>query len=326
MSNNSSHSSDLEKNISTLYSEIIPPMKVENKIKTSFDRLRRSRLYVPGNQPKKILKAGTYSPDCIILDLEDSVPLSEKDNARIIVRNALCIADFNGAERMVRINPGTKGLTDLKYIIAQNVHVVLVPKVENGEQIIEIDNTINEIMKANNRKEKVFIIPIIESARGVLNALNIAESSSNIVALTIGLEDYAKDLGINNTTSGEESYFARSMVLHAAKAVGIQALDSVHGNFRDEKSLRNSVRANKALGFVGKGCIHPNQIIPIHEEFTPTTKEVSKATEIIKIFDSAIDNKTGVFELDGKMIDLPIVAKAKQTIKLAIACGLISKD
>ena len=116
------------------------------------------------------------------------------------------------------------------------------------------------------------------------------------------------------------------MVLHAAKAVGIQALDSVHGNFRDEKSLRNSVRANKALGFVGKGCIHPNQIIPIHEEFTPTTKEVSKATEIIKIFDSAIDNKTGVFELDGKIIDLPIVAKAKQTIKLAIACGLISKD
>lgn len=326
MSEPSKKNLDLEKTVQALYSESIPPMRDENEILTSGDRLRRSRLYVPGNQPKKILKAGTDFPDCIILDLEDSVPPHEKDKARIIVRNALRMADFQGAERNVRINSGEDGFTDLEFIIAQNVHAILIPKVESCDQIVRINNTINEILKVCGREEPVFIIPIIESAHGVLNALEIAESSSNIIGLTIGLEDYTADLGINKTITGEESFFARSMVLHAAKAAGIQALDSVHGDFRDEKSLRRSVRESKALGFVGVGCIHPNQIIPIHEEFSPLEIEISKAKEIIKGFDLAIANGTSVFELDGKMIDAPVVKRAKQTIQLAIACGSLSKD
>ena len=316
----------LEKAVQALYSDSIPPMRDENKTLITGDRLRRSRLYVPGNQPKKILKAGTYSPDCIILDLEDSVPQKEKDNARIIVRNALRMVDFNGAEKMVRINSNNTGMIDLEFIIAQNVHVIVIPKVESSDQIIRFVKKINELLKVCGRREPVFIIPIIESAHGVLNALEIAKSSPNIIGLTIGLEDYTADLGINKTITGEESFFARSMVLHAAKATGIQALDSVHGDFRDEKSLRRSVRESKALGFVGVGCIHPNQIIPIHEEFSPLEIEISKAKEIIKGFDLAITNGTGVFELEGKMIDAPIVKRAKQTIKLAIACGSLSKD
>ena len=326
MSKPSKNNLHIEKAVQALYSDSIPPMRDENVILTSSDRLRRSRLYVPGNQPKKILNAGTYSPDCIILDLEDSVPPNEKDKARIIIRNALRMADFQGAERMVRINSGEDGFTDLEFIIAQNVHAILIPKVESCDQIVRINNTINEILKVCGREEPVFIIPIIESAHGVLNALEIAESSPNIIGLTIGLEDYTADLGINKTITGEESFFARSMVLHAAKATGIQALDSVHGDFRDEKSLRRSVRESKALGFVGVGCIHPNQIIPIHEEFSPSDIEISKAKEIIKGFDLAVANGTGVFELDGKMIDAPVVERAKQTIKLAIACELIFED
>ena len=318
--------SELEKAVKELYSEAEPPMKAENKLKTNRNRLRRSRLYVPGNQPNKILKAGTYFPDCIILDLEDSVPPDEKDKARIIVRNALRMADFQGAERMVRINSGEVGFKDLEFIVAQNVHAILVPKVETGHQIVEINNIINQIMEDCNREEPVFIIPIIESARGVLKALEIADSSFNNIGLTIGLEDYTTDIGTQKTLKGKESFFARSMILHAAKAAGIQALDSVHGDFRDENSLRISIRESKKLGFEGKGCIHPNQIIPIHEEFSPSDIEISQAKEIIKGFDLAIANGTGVFELDGKMIDAPVVERAKQTIKLAIACELIFED
>ncbi len=288
-----------------------------NMALTSHDRIRRSRLYVPGNQPEKILKAKNYSPDCIILDLEDAIPFMDKEKARVIVRNALRVVDFQGIERMVRINSSDIGLKDLEYIIPQNVHVVLVPKVESADQIKKIEITINEIKTACGREDDIFIIPIIESARGVLNALKIAESSPNIIGLTIGLEDYTLDLGVRRTKAGDESFFARSMILHAAKAVGIQALDSVHVNFTDEKSLRKSVRKSIALGFVGIGCIHPNQIIPIHEEFFPSKKEILNAKAIIQGFDLALENGKGVFEHHGKMIDVPTVDKARNIIKLA---------
>ncbi len=290
---------------------------------TSYDRIRRSRLYVPGNQPEKILKAKNYSPDCIILDLEDAIPFMDKEKARVIVRNALRVVDFQGIERMVRINSSDIGLKDLEYIVPQYVHAVLVPKVESADQIKKIEITINEIKTACGREDDIFIIPIIESARGVLNALKIAESSRNIIGLTIGLEDYTSDLGVRRTKVGDESFFARSMILHAAKAVGIQALDSVHVNFTDEKSLRKSVKKSIALGFVGIGCIHPNQITPIHEEFIPSKKEILNAKAIMQGFDLALENGKGVFEHHGKMVDAPTVDKARDTIRLANAYRLM---
>ena len=250
--------------------ESLPPMKDFCLIKSAIDKFRRSRLYVPGNQPKMMLNAGINNPDGIILDLEDAVLPSEKEDTRFVVRNALRSIDFLGAERMVRINQGDAGLKDLEFAVPHNVHLILIPKVENAETIKKVDNRIVEISKECERKAPVFLMPIIESARGVLNALQIAEASQNNVALAIGLEDYTADIGAQRTEKGYESFFARSMILNAARAAGIQAIDSVYSDIANEAGLRASVREAKALGFDGKGCIHPRQIGPIHEEFAPS--------------------------------------------------------
>ncbi|MCK5329776.1 MAG: citrate lyase ACP, partial [Candidatus Marinimicrobia bacterium] len=177
-----------------LEAECLPPMKAFCTYATCRDKFRRSRLYLPGNQPKLMLNAGIHQPDGLILDLEDSVGQNEKEATRYLVRNALRSLDFFGAERMVRINQGEMGLTDLEFIVPHNVHLILVPKVESADQIIAIDKKIAEISKTCGRTEPVYLMPILESGRGILKALEIAEASSNNVALAIGLEDYTADL------------------------------------------------------------------------------------------------------------------------------------
>lgn len=305
--------------------ESLPPMKPHCKIKSTRDRFRRSRLYIPGNQPKLMLNAGIHKPDGIILDLEDAVAPPEKESARFIVRNALRTLDFFAAERMVRINQGEMGITDLEYIVPHNVHLILVPKVECGEQLKAVDKKINRVMKACGRKEPVYIMPIVESAKGVMHALEIAEASPNNVALTIGLEDYTADIGTIRTDEGRESFFARNTIINAARAAGLQAIDTVSVDIGDEEALRSSAREAKALGFDGKGCIHPRQIQSIHEEFAPTVDEIEKAKKIVLAFDDARKQGLGVVSLGSKMIDAPVVRKAGQTIELAIASGLVSK-
>jgi len=294
--------------------------------KSSRDRFRRSRLYLPGNQSKLMLNAGIHKPDGIILDLEDSVSPSEKEDTRFIVRNALRSINFYGAERMVRINQGELGLKDLEFIVPHNVHLILIPKVESAAEIKIIDGRILEISKECVRKEPVYLMPIIESGRGVLKALEIAEASPNIVALAIGLEDYTADLGVPRTEDGKESFFARSMIVNAARAAGIQAIDTVYSDVGNEIGLRDSVREAKSLGFDGKGCIHPRQIQPIHEEFAPSTEEIEKAKKIKLAFDEAEKKGLGVVSLGSKMIDPPVVKRALHTINLAIASNLLNPD
>ena len=306
--------------------ESLPPMKNYCISTSSRDRFRRSRLYLPGNQSKLMLNAGIHNPDAIILDLEDAVSPSEKEDTRYIVRNALRTLNFFGAERMVRINQGELGLKDLEFIVPHNVHLILVPKVENSEEIKTIDERILEISKECRRKEPVFLMPIIESGRGVLKALEIAEASPNIVALAIGLEDYTADLGVPRTEKGGESFFARSMIVNAARAVGIQAIDTVYSDVGNENGLRESVKEAKSLGFDGKGCIHPRQIKPIHEEFAPSVEQIEKAKKITLAFDEAEKKGIGVVSLGSKMIDPPVVKRALHTINLAIASNLLNPD
>jgi len=221
--------------------ESVIPMKEFCKYASSRDRFRRSRLYLPGNQSKLMLNAGIHKPDGIILDLEDSISPSEKEDTRYVVRNALRTLDFLGAERMVRINQGTMGLKDLEFIVPHNVHLILIPKVESVEGIKIIDERILEIAKECGRKEPVFLMPIIESGRGILKALEIAEASPNIVALAIGLEDYTADLGVPRTEEGKESFFARSMIVNAARAACVQAIDTVYSDVGNEIGLRDSI-------------------------------------------------------------------------------------
>jgi citrate lyase subunit beta/citryl-CoA lyase len=287
------------------------------------DRLRRSRLYLPGDQPKLFINAGIHKGDGLILDLEDSVSPANKDSARILVRNALRSVDFMGAERMVRINQLPMGLEDLAEIIPQKPHLILVPKVENPDQICEIDQRIDSILAQDKSAQNVYLMPILESALGIINAYPIAKSSERIVALAIGLEDYTADIGTQRTNEGKESYFARSMLINAARAAGIQAIDTVFSDVSDMDGLRESVIEAKSLGFDGKGCIHPRQIAVIHEAFAPSTEEIEKAKRIVKAFDEAEKNGKGVVSLGTKMIDPPVVKRAVKTIELAVREGII---
>jgi citrate lyase subunit beta/citryl-CoA lyase len=293
---------------------------------TERDRFRRSRLYLPGNEPKFFLNAGLHRPDGIILDLEDSVAPPEKDAARLIVRNALRCVDFYGAERMVRINQGDLGTADLEAVVPQRPNVILIPKVEDPAQVKEVDLRIAEIRDRAGFTEPIWLMPIIESALGGVKAFEIAGASPNVVALAVGLEDYTADIGVQRTNEGRESFYLRSQVVNAARAARVQPIDTVFSDVSDMDGLRESVVEAKMLGFDGKGCIHPRQIPVIHEAFAPEEKELAKAKRIVRAFREAEAKGLGVVSLGSKMIDPPVVKRAEHTIDLAIAAGVLAAD
>lgn len=300
----------------------LPEFQPHAQYPTERDRFRRSRLYLPGNEPKFMLNAGLHHPDGVILDLEDSVAPAVKDEARLLVRNALRSLDFKGCERMVRINQGKRGLEDLDYIIPYNVHVVLIPKVEDDDYVEDVDERIGSILKDQGIDRPVYLMPIVESALGVIKAYKIAKASKNNCALTIGLEDYTADIGTQRTDEGHESFLARSMVVNAARAVRIQPIDTVYSDVSNMEGLRASVLEAKSLGFDGKGCIHPRQIPVIHEAFAPSTTELEKAQKIVAAFEEAEAKGLGAVSLGSKMIDPPVVKRAQRVVALARAMGM----
>ena len=306
--------------------EYLLPVNKKNIYPSKIDRLRRSRLYLPGNEPKFFVNAGLHNPDGIILDLEDSVAHTEKDAAQLIVRNALRSVDFYGAEKMVRINQLPRGLEDLKYIVPHNVHVILIPKCESAGQVQQVEQEVDRLKKEYNVKNEIYFMPIVESALSVIRAYEIASASKNICALTIGLEDYTADIGTQRTNEGKESFFARSMVVNAAKAAGVQAIDTVFSDVNDMEALRQSVIEAKSLGFEGKGCIHPRQIQVVHEAFAPTPEEITKAKKIVLAFEEAKKQGLGVVSLGSKMIDAPVVKRALRSIFLALQNNLIDAN
>ena len=306
--------------------QFLPDIIEENKYKSSKERFRFSRLYLPGNTPSMMLNAGIHFPNGIILDLEDAVAPAKKDEARFLVRNALRQVNFYGAERMVRINQGERGIEDLKYIVPHNVHVIIVPKCENAEDIKKLDTEIEKIKSKNNITEQIFYMPIIESALGVEKAFEIDVASENVAALAIGLEDFTADLGVKRTKVATESLYARTRLVNACKAAGIQPIDSVFSDVGDMDGLKENVRISKSLGFEGMGCIHPRQISVIHENFAPEADEIEKAKKIVNAFIEATEKGLGVISLGTKMIDPPVVKRAQNTINLAINLNIISKN
>jgi len=268
-----------------------------------------------------MLNAGIHQPQGIILDLEDSVAPPRKAEAQILVRNALLAVNFHGAERMVRINQLPLGLEDLEEIIPQPVQVVLIPKCESDLQVKEVQERIERILSRRQMKRSIYLMPIIESCLGVEHAYRIASASSLVVAMAIGLEDYTADLGVSRTTGGDESFYARTRVVNACKAAGIQPIDSVFSDVDDRQGLKATVKRSRALGFEGMGCIHPRQVGLIHGGFTPTDQEIEKAEKIVAAFREAEKIGAGVVSLGSKMIDAPVVQKAKQTLELALQLG-----
>jgi citrate lyase subunit beta/citryl-CoA lyase len=285
-------------------------------------RYRFTRLYIPGNSPKLMLNAGIHKADGIILDLEDSVAPTRKNEARVLVRNALRTLNFYDSERMVRINQLPLGLDDLDIIVPQNPDVILIPKTENPGQVQKVADRIEKL----NKKKKIWLIPIIESAIGIENAFQIASSSSGIVAVVIGLEDYTADIGVNRTKSGEESIYARLRIVNACKAAGIQPLDSVYPDVADEEGLVESAIRSRSLGFEGMGCIHPRQIRPVRNCFMPGPEEIDQACRIVLAYETAESKGLGVVSLGSKMIDRPVVNRALATIKLAEKSDMLIKS
>jgi citrate lyase subunit beta/citryl-CoA lyase len=304
----------------------LPDFLDENRYATTRDRFRFSRLYLPGNTPGLMINAGLHSADGIILDLEDSVAPEKKDEARILVRNALRQINFCGAERMVRINQGERGLEDLHYVIPHNVNLVLLPKCETSEYIKKAEEEISRIKMEFNLENQVFLMPIIESALGIENSFEIARGSASVVAVAIGLEDFTADMGVSRTLEGTESFYARSRLVVAAKAAGIQPIDSVFSDVGDMEALKDNVRVSKSLGFEGMGCIHPRQIQVIRAGFAPDEKEIEKSKKIVLAFEAAKLNGLGVVALGSKMIDPPVVARAQKIMDLAVRLGIISSD
>jgi citrate lyase subunit beta/citryl-CoA lyase len=287
------------------------------------DRLRRSRLYLPGAEPKYFVNAGLHYSDAIILDLEDSVHPAEKDASRVLVRNTLRAVDFGATERMVRINQLPLGYQDLEEVIPERPDLILIPKVEHPQQVLEVDRKISDIETHEGIKQPIWIMPILESALGIENAFAIATASDRVCALTIGLEDYTADLGIARTRTGEETQFARFRVVNAAKAAGLQAIDSVFSDVADMDGLRKWGEQSRAMGFEGMGCIHPAQIQVIHQAYSPAQAEIDKALKIVVAFEDAKARGLGVVSLGSKMIDPPVVNRAVKLVARAKTMGLV---
>jgi citrate lyase subunit beta/citryl-CoA lyase len=304
--------------------EYLTPMLSGNSYTTDKHLFRRSRLYIPGNSPKLMINAGIHAADGIILDLEDSVAPDKKNEARHLVRNALRSVNFYGTEKMVRINQIPGGLDDLKYIVPHHVNLILIPKCESADDVKRVNEEIERFSK--DRIAQIHLMPIIESALGVINAYSIASAAENVVALAIGLEDYTADLGVSRSETGMESFYARSAIVNAAVAAGIQAIDSVFSDVSDMDALKKNVTASRALGFTGMGCIHPRQVEIINTGFNPGLEEIEKAKVIVLAYDEAKQKGLGVIAVGSKMVDMPVVKRAQHTIELALKSNLLKEN
>ena len=286
------------------------------------ERLRRSRLYLPGNRPKLMLSAGLYGADGLILDLEDSVTPADKDAARLLVRNALIALDWGASERMVRVNQGDLGLEDLRRIAHHNPHVVLLPKVEDAEQVRRAGDLLREI----EGDRAPLLMPILESPLGIHRAFEIASADELVVALTLGLEDLSAELGAPRTEDGWESFAARQTTVYAARAAGVQPIASVFSDISDEAALASYVQRERGLGFDGIGCIHPRQIPVVNAEMTPTGAQAEYAVRIVRAAREAERQGLGAVAVGSKMVDPPVVKQAFRTVDLAVAGGVLAAD
>ncbi len=302
------------------------PETVPAPVPSTRDRLRRSRLYLPGSEPKFFVNARLHRPDGVILDLEDSVHPDEKDSARILVRNALRAVGFAPCERMVRINQLPLGLADLEEVAPEGPDLILIPKTETPDQVHQVDDAVRKIVAGAGTGHTVWLMPILESALGVENAFAIASASPRVVALTIGLEDYTADLGVAKTRDGAETLYARNRLVNAARAAHVQAIDSVYGDVEDLDGLRAWGERSRAMGFEGMGCVHPRQIEVVHAAFAPSPEELEKARRIVAAFEEARSQGRGVVSLGSKMIDAPVVNRARKLVERAREMGLAAGE
>lgn len=282
------------------------------------NRLRRSMMFVPGNNPGMIRDAHIYGADSIMFDLEDSVAYTEKDAARLLVYNALKTLHFGTKETVVRINDLSSGLgvQDLEAVVRAGVQVVRLPKTDCAQDVIDCEREIERIERETGIPVGTTgMMAAIESANGVLNAVEIARASDRLIGIALGAEDYVTDLKTTRS-DGIELLFARCMILNAARAAGIAALDTVYSDVNNEEGFIAEATLIKKLGFDGKSVINPRQIEPLHKVFMPSEKDLAKARAIMDAIAEANARGSGVASLKGKMIDKPVVTRAERLLAL----------
>lgn len=283
--------------------------------------LRRSLLFIPGNNPAMVQNAGILGADTVILDLEDAVSPREKDAARILVTNALRTVDYGSCEIVIRINSlDSFAQEDLAMLIRHRPQTVMVPKVNTAEDICQIVTWLEQYEQPGQTPTE--IIALLETPLGIANCLSIAAADPRVTALALGAEDYTAALGAQRTKEGVEILTARSLVSNAAAAYSIQALDTPFTDVNDDAGLQKDVALARQLGFKGKLAINPRHIEAIHEGFTPNPKEILWANRVLEIIKTAQEQGLGVVALDGKMIDKPIVDRAKRLLDIAQILGL----
>lgn len=289
-------------------------------------QIRRSVLYMPGDSMRKIKKAAGLNVDSIVMDLEDSVALSQKEQARRTINEALTTLDFGRSERLVRLNAVDTPFwqVDLDATIEAHPDGYVIPKVETAAQVQRVSQYLNQAEAQRDWSPKsVRLLVIVESALGIMNLKEIAQAGSRLAALMFGAEDLAGDIGARRTRQGWEVFYARSAVVTAAAAYGLQAIDMVLVDFKDEARLEEECIAARNLGYEGKMAIHPRQVAVINRLFAPSAEEIEQARRLVEAHRQHQAAGSGVFALEGKMVDMPLVKAAERVLEKARAAGLL---
>ena len=287
--------------------------------------MRRSMLFLPGNNPNMLINGNCLGADAIIFDLEDAVSPAEKDAARILVRNTMRYMDFRGCEIIVRINSIDTPYwqADIDEILPYKPGLILLPKTGTAADVLAADAYITAAEeKLGFEKDTVGLMPLIETALGVENAFAIASATDRVKALFLGAEDLTADLQCKRTKEGREIEYARTRLVVAARAAGVDVYDTPFTDVNDDEGIVTDAQLAKALGFTGKASISPRHVEVINSVFSPTQKEVDYAYEVMEAIALAKEQGKGAIALHGKMIDAPIVARAQRTIDMATALGM----
>ncbi len=287
--------------------------------------MRRSMLFLPGNNPNMLINGSCLGADAVIFDLEDAVSPAEKDAARILVRNTMRYMDFRGCEIIVRINsidtPYWK--QDVEAIAPYRPSLILLPKTDSARDVLKADGYITQVEeRLGQEPQTVGLMPLIETAMGVENAFAIASASKRVKALFLGAEDLTADLQCKRTKEGREIEYARTRLVVAARAAGVDVYDTPFTDVNDDEGIWKDAQLAKALGFTGKASISPRHVEVINQVFSPTQKDVDYAYEVMEAIALAKELGKGAIALHGKMIDAPIVARAQRTIAMAEALGM----
>ena len=285
-------------------------------------------MFVPGNNPGMMQDAHIYGPDSIMLDLEDSVTMAEKDAARLLVYHALKTIDYGDTEMVVRINPLSTpyGKKDVEAVVKAGADVIRMPKTETADEVRELEAEIEKVEAELGCVGRTRIMAAIESALGIVNAYAIATASRRMMGIALGAEDYTANLKTPRSKSGAELLLARETIVVAARAAGIACFDTVFSNLDDMETFRAEVELIKTLGFDGKSIINPRQIEIVNEIYAPTQKDIEKALRIVAAIKEAQAKGSGVIAVNGKMVDRPVVIRAERIISLAVASGIITQE